>query len=152
MKLAPDSVVISPPPEPRVSLSQNPLNIEAAEQQVMSQACGAVTLFCGRIRDHNEGEAVTGIHYEAYETMALQELRDIVTEADQLFPQTRSVAHHRLGDLSIGDAAVVVAVAAPHRKVTFTACAWIIDQLKARVPIFKHERRESGVTWVGLGP
>ena len=137
---------------PRAYLTTDTLEPEILEQQVWSSSCGAVTLFCGRVRDHNEGEGVTSIHYEAYEEMALKVIDEILVEADERFPDTRSLAHHRLGELQVGDAAVVVAVAAPHRQVTFEGCAWIIEQLKARTPIFKHERRESGVVWVGLGP
>ena len=107
---------------------------------------------CGRVRNHNEGHSVLSIVYEAYEKMAIKEIGDILVEADQKCLQTRSAAHHRLGSLEIGDAAVVVAVASAHRQVTFEACAWIINELKARTPIFKHEKREDGVVWVGLGP
>ena len=138
--------------EARACLTLQPLNPSELERQVWRSDCGAVTLFCGRVRDHNQGEGVTSILYEAYEEMALKVIDEILSEADERFPETRSLAHHRLGELKIGDAAVVVAVAAPHRQITFEGCAWIIEQLKARAPIFKHERRESGVVWVGLGP
>lgn len=136
----------------RAHLTTEPLDLAALEQRVWRSSCGAVTTFCGRVRDHNEGEGVTSIRYEAYEEMALSVINDILAEADERFPMTYSLAYHRLGELSIGDAAVVVAVAAPHRQVTFEGCAWIIEQLKARAPIFKHEQRESGHVWVGLGP
>ena len=104
------------------------------------------------IQDHNEGHGVMSIFYEAYEEMALKVMREIVEESQTRFPSTLTAVYHRLGELKIGDAAVVVSVAAAHRKVTFEACAWVIDELKARVPIFKHERREGGEVWVGLGP
>ena len=142
----------SPPSEPRALLSYEPLDPTALERQALSASCGATTTFCGRVRDHNEGEGVTSIHYEAYEPMALKVIAEILAESDARYPETRSVAHHRLGELQVGDAAVVVVVAAAHRAVTFEACAWIIEQLKARAPIIKHERRTSGEVWVGLGP
>jgi len=138
--------------EGRAALSYGPLDPQAVEALALHDAHGGVTTFTGRVRDHNEGESVTGITYEAYESMALSELAAILSEADERFPETLSVAHHRLGELEIGGIAVVVSVSAPHRAVTFEACAWIIDQLKARAPIFKHERRADGRVWVGLGP
>lgn len=143
---------VSPPIEPRALLSYEALDPSALELRTINDACGAATIFCGRVRDHNQGEGVTSILYEAYEEMALKVMTELLIEADTRFPQTRSIAHHRLGELKVGDAAVVVVVAAAHRAVTFEACAWIIEQLKARAPIFKHERRLSGEVWVGLGP
>lgn len=136
----------------RAQIKDEPLDPMTLEARVLNSTCGAVTVFCGRVRDHNEGVGVLSIFYEAYEEMALKVIRDILSEADVRFPDTRSIAHHRIGELKVGDAAVVVAVAAAHRQPTFEACAWIIEQLKARAPIFKHERREGGVVWVGLGP
>ena len=136
----------------RANLLTVPLSVSRVEDIVLNDQCGAVTTFCGRVRNHNEGHSVLSIIYEAYEKMAIKEIREILVEADQKFPQTRSAAHHRLGTLEIGDAAVVVAVASAHRKITFEACAWIINELKARTPIFKHEKRKDGVVWVGLGP
>lgn len=139
-------------PKDRVALTDQPLSSSELESLVLDETCGAVTLFCGRVRNHNEGVGVTSILYEAYVPMALKTLNEILRGADERFPHTRSVAHHRIGELRIGDAAVVVAVAAAHRAVTFEACSWIIEELKARAPIFKHERREGGIVWVGLGP
>jgi molybdopterin synthase catalytic subunit len=136
----------------RVKLVDGVLSSIDAESLVLNDRCGAVTTFCGRVRNHNEGYGVVSIVYEAYEEMALKVMAEIMEEADLQFQDVRSVVHHRIGALNIGDAAVVVAVAAPHRQITFEACAWIIDQLKLRVPIFKHEQRENGVVWVGLGP
>jgi len=138
--------------EGRVALSYDPLDPQQIERLALSDAHGGVTTFTGRVRDHNEGEAVVGITYEAYESMALKELSAIAAEGLERFAGTIIVVHHRLGALDIGGVAVVVSVSAAHRAVTFEACAWVIDELKARVPIFKHERRADGVVWVGLGP
>ena len=138
--------------EGKVALSYDALDPQQVERLALSDAHGGVTTFTGRVRDHNEGESVVGITYEAYESMALKELSAIVTEGLERFAGTIIVVHHRLGELDIGGVAVVVSVSAAHRAVTFEACAWVIDELKARVPIFKHERRANGVVWVGLGP
>ena len=138
--------------EGRVALSYEHLNPQVIEALALRDAHGGVLTFTGRVRDHNEGEGVVGIRYEAYESMALSELKAILEEADARFSEAFSVTHHRLGELKVGDVAVVVSVSAPHRAVTFECCSWIISELKARVPIFKHELRESGQVWVGLGP
>ena len=137
---------------PRVLLTTKPLCPLQAEALVLNDQCGAVTIFCGRVRDHNEGQGVLSITYEAYEAMAYKVMADIVAEAHLKFTPISALAHHRLGKLEVGDAAVVVAVASAHRKITFEACSWIIEQLKARTPIFKHEHRKDGVVWVGMGP
>lgn len=136
----------------RVVLSYQELNPQKIEELSLNDAHGGVTTFTGRVRNHNDGEAVVGITYEAYESMALKELSMIVSEASARFIGTLIVVHHRLGELEIGGVAVVVSVSAAHRAITFEACSWVIDELKARVPIFKHERRANGQVWVGLGP
>ena len=137
---------------PRVVLKSTPLSPREIEDALYTPKYGALLTFSGRVRDHNEGKGVIRLVYEAYEPMALKEMEKILSEADQRFTESYSQIHHRLGSLELGDIAVVVVVASAHRKVTFEACQWIIDQLKARVPIFKHEHREEGEVWVGLGP
>ena len=139
-------------PDRRVHLTKERLDPREVERLVLSDQYGAVTTFCGRVRDHNEGHGVLSILYEAYEEMTVKVMREIVDETHRHFPSILVAVHHRIGELKIGDAAVVVSVASAHRKVTFEACAWVIDELKARAPIFKHERREGGEVWVGLGP
>ena len=136
----------------RVVLSTDPLNPSKIEQELYTLQYGALLTFSGRVRNHNEGKGVVRLVYEAYEPMAIKEMEGILQEADQRFPNTQSIIHHRLGTLELGDIAVVVSVGSAHRKITFEACQWIIDELKARVPIFKHEHRHDGEVWVGLGP
>ena len=136
----------------RVILSTNPLDPGAIEKEIYTLQYGALLTFSGRVRNHNEGKGVLRLVYEAYEPMAIKEMEAILEEADQKFPNTQSIIHHRLGSLELGDIAVDVSVGSAHRKVTFEACQWIIDELKARVPIFKHEHRHHGEVWVGLGP
>ena len=102
-------------------------------------ASGAVVTFWGRVRDHNDGRGVTGLEYSAYEELAVKEGRRIVAEAVARFGVDAARAVHRVGRLAVGDAAVVVEVAAGHRGEGFDACRWIIDEIKARVPIWKQE-------------
>ena len=113
---------------------------------------GGVVTFTGVVRDHTGAHEVERLEYEAYEPMALKVLEEIRAEAGARFPGVRLAVHHRLGVLGIGEAAVVVVAAAPHRAAAFTACAFVIDRLKEDVPIFKKEVRGDGSVWVGLGP
>lgn len=105
---------------------------------------GAVVVFWGRVRDHNDGRRVTGLDYSAYEELAVKEGRRVVAEAVAQFGLNSVRAVHRVGTLAIGDAAVVVEVAAGHRGEGFDACRWIIDEIKARVPIWKKEHYLEG--------
>jgi molybdopterin synthase catalytic subunit len=105
---------------------------------------GALVVFWGRVRDHNDGRRVTGLEYSSYEELAVKEGRRIVAEAVQRFGLDAVRAVHRLGTLAVGDAAVVVEVAAGHRGEGFDACRWIIDEIKARVPIWKKEHYVEG--------
>ena len=107
-------------------------------------ASGSVVAFWGRVRDHNEGRSVTGLEYSAYPELAVKEGRRIVEAAAAQFGLDAVRAVHRIGDLKIGDAAVVVEVASGHRGEGFEACRWIIDQIKDRVPIWKCEHYVEG--------
>ena len=96
------------------------------------------------MRDHNEGRAVDGLRYEAYVALAETEGAAILAEARQRFDLVEAACVHRIGDLAIGDLAVWVGASAAHRGPAFDACRWIIDEVKARVPIWKHERYTGG--------
>ncbi len=100
--------------------------------------------FCGRVRNVNEGRAVAGLEYSSYEALALKEGRRIVADAVERFGLDTARAVHRVGFLAIGDAAVVVEVASGHRGEGFDACRWIIDEIKARVPVWKCEHYVEG--------
>lgn len=154
--LADGAVVALIPPvsggSPMVALSHAPLDPRAVEALVAGPDRGAVVTFIGTVRDHTGDTAVTRLEYEAYESMALKVLAGIRDEARQKWPALRVAVHHRLGVLSIGEIAVVVAVSGAHRADTFTACSFVIERLKEDVPIFKREVRGDGSVWVGLGP
>jgi molybdopterin synthase catalytic subunit len=111
--------------------------------------CGGFAVFEGWVRDESEGERVTHLEYEAFEALALREGACILGEARTRFGVTRAACEHRLGDLAIGEVAVWVGVSAPHRDEAFSACRYIIDEVKRRVPIWKKEHYESGDSgWV----
>lgn len=137
---------------PRVALVDTPLDARATEALVLGPDRGGAVTFIGTVRDHTGGVGVTRLEYEAYRPMALKEMGRILSEVEAEFAPVHCAIHHRLGVLDIGEAAVVVATAAPHRAAAFAACQAIIDRLKQDVPIFKKEVRVDGSEWVGLGP
>ena len=115
----------------------------------ISTAAGAVVSFDGRVRDHNEGRCVRGLAYTAYPALALSEGEEIIAEAIAKFELTTAACCHRLGDLALGDVAVRVWAAAAHRGEAFAGCRYIIDAVKARVPIWKKETYVDGPSeWV----
>lgn len=133
--------------EPGFILTDAPL--EGLPPWVAPPDCGAVAVFWGRVRDHNEGRAVRGLEYSTYPELALKEGGRILAEARQRFAIRACRAVHRTGVLDLGEAAVLVEAAAAHRGPAFEACSWIIDQIKARVPLWKKEAYVTGETaWV----
>jgi molybdopterin synthase catalytic subunit len=111
---------------------------------VGSPADGAVLLFLGTVRDHNDGRSVNGMRYDAYEAMALPVLREIATEAAVQAGSDRIAVVHRTGELVVGDVSVAIAVSAPHRADVFDACRYVIEQIKLRLPVWKHEHYVEG--------
>lgn len=106
--------------------------------------CGALVVFYGTTRNHHEGRRVTGLHYEAYEAMALAALAAIERDATERHEVASCRIVHRLGEVPIAEASVAVVVAAAHRGPAFDACRWAMDELKRRVPIWKRESFEGG--------
>jgi molybdopterin synthase catalytic subunit len=101
------------------------------------------------VRDLNDGRAVEALDYRAYDAMAIRELTAIVQDAEARWPGTSVACEHRIGALALGDAAVVVAAAHPHRGPAFEACRFVIEELKQRVPIWKREHYTTGdAEWV----
>ncbi len=109
---------------------------------------GGLAVFVGIVRNENEGHAVTHLTYEAYGPMAEKEMARIASHLAERHPGARVVMKHRTGTLDIGDVAVLVAVAAPHRDEAFAACREGIELIKARVPIWKREIGPEGAFWV----
>jgi molybdopterin synthase catalytic subunit len=133
----------------RTAVVRSPLDLAAALAEVGSVANGASILFVGTVRELNEGRAVSGIEYAAYESMAARELETIVTEAASRFGTDDIVVEHRIGQLGIGEASVVIAVAHAHRAQAYDASRFVIEELKRRVPIWKREEYVDGTReWV----
>ncbi|MDQ6828517.1 MAG: molybdenum cofactor biosynthesis protein MoaE [Gemmatimonadota bacterium] len=133
----------------RAAITTHPLDVSAVLAEVADPACGAAILFVGTVRDVNDGRAVTGIEYSAYEAMALREMQAIVAETAKRFDTEHVVVEHRLGALELGEASVAVAVAHPRRAAAYDASRFVIEELKRRVPIWKREAYVDGTReWV----
>ena len=133
----------------RAAIARTPLDPSALLAEVAASANGASVLFVGTVRESNEGRAVEGIEYTAYESMAARELEAIVAEAASRFETDDIVVEHRIGALAVGDASVVIAVAHPHRAQAYDASRYVIEALKRRVPIWKREAYVDGTReWV----
>lgn len=132
-----------------VVLQREPLDAAAVAARVAHDGAGAASLFVGTVRDVHEGRGVLRIDYEAYEAMALAELRRVAEEVAADHPGARVAIAHRLGTLAVGEASVVVAASHAHRAPAIAACAEAIEALKRRVPIWKREHFVDGtVEWV----
>lgn len=129
-------------------LRESPLSVDEVHAAVMDSAAGAIVLFTGTVRDHDEGKAVTALSYSAHPSAA-EQLRKVAARVAEQFDVHAIAAVHRVGDLRIGDLAVVVAVSASHRATAFEAGRSLIDEVKATVPIWKHQRFAGGDSeWV----
>jgi molybdopterin synthase catalytic subunit len=130
-------------------LTSEPIDSAALRVDLENPACGACVSFEGLVRNHNEGRTVLRLEYEAYGALAVKEGEAIVREARARFRIEEAACVHRTGMLEIGDMAVWVGVSSAHRGAAFEACAWIIDAVKARVPIWKREHYADGTDeWV----
>lgn len=138
--------------EPLVRVGDAALDMAPLLNNIRHDAAGAEVTMTGRVRNHAAGETVVKLRYEAYAAMAEKIISKILQETEDTFPDVRAACSHRIGDLAIGDAAVIVCCSSPHRAEAFEACQRIIDRLKEDAPIWKHEHRASGEVWVGLGP
>ena len=133
-----------------VALRDEPLSVDEVLDAVRHPTCGGIALFVGVVRDHDHGDAVTALDYEAHPT-AVDTMRHLCAEVLGRSQAHRVAAVHRTGALRVGDLAVVVAAAAPHRGQAFDACRDLIDTLKAQTPIWKHQSLGDGSTeWVGM--
>jgi molybdopterin synthase catalytic subunit len=140
-----------PTPDARdwVALTDQPLPAEAAVQWATVPAAGAVVTFAGVVRDHAEGrDGVRAMTYEAYEEPARQAMEEIVSELRSRWPELERIALlHRVGELQLSEASVLVVVSAPHRGAAFDAAELAIDTLKESVPIWKQEHWSGGSDW-----
>lgn len=133
-----------------LEIRDTPLSVDEVFTAVADPASGGVALFVGTVRAQDGGREVTALGYSAHPS-AVDELRAVAEEVAGAHPVRALAAVHRVGELVVGDLAVVVGVSGAHRGEALTACRALIDELKSRVPIWKHQRFEDGADeWVGL--
>jgi len=133
-----------------IAISGDALSVDEVRAAIADPAAGGEVLFAGAVRDNDASRGVTGLSYSAHPS-AEAELRRVAESIAAKYPDVVAIAAvHRVGDLSVGDLAVVVGVSCPHRAEAFHACHALIDELKASVPIWKHQRFTDGSDeWVG---
>ena len=151
-----DELVLIPPvaggADRHVRLIDAELSLDRCVGAVRSPEMGGIVTFTGSVRIENHGATIESLTYEAYGPMAVREMTRICDEVEGEVAGARVAVEHRIGRLAIGDVAVVIAAAAPHRAEAFTACRAVIDRLKQSVPIWKKELGTAGDEWIGLGP
>jgi molybdopterin synthase catalytic subunit len=130
-------------------LTDNVIDTAAFREAVMRRSDGALVVFEGVVRNHNEGRAVDTIVYEAYRPMAEKEFARVIAKVCEQYPDVALDVVHRLGRLTVGDVSIVIAAASPHRAEAFDACRMLIDRIKETVPIWKKETGPDGEEWVG---
>ena len=135
-----------------IKITEKSIDVQRVIETASSLGAGAVDVFIGTVRNTAHGKNVRWLEYEAYESMAIAEIRRIIDEANQRWNMKGWAVSHRIGTLKPGEVSVVVAVSTAHRKESFEACQFIIDTLKAKAPIWKKEVFEDGEEWVSARP
>jgi molybdopterin synthase catalytic subunit len=132
-----------------LDVRETPLSVDEVLAAIADDRAGGLALFLGVVREEDDGRAVTELGYEAHPA-AIAQLREVAAAVAAAHPVCAVAAVHRVGDLAVGETAVIVGVAAPHRGEAFDACRQLIDDLKAQVPLWKHQRFADGsAEWVG---
>jgi len=147
-----DEVALIPPVSGGAFLlSDEPLSLDRAVDEVRDERAGAIATFTGTTRIESRGRAVEHLDYEAYEGMAEVAMAEIAESLHARYELCAIAIHHRVGRVGIGDTSVVIAVSAPHRVDALAACKDAIDTLKERVPLWKKEVYDGGEEWIGRG-
>lgn len=132
-----------------IEVSDAPLDTAALQQSLSNSAAGGYCAFEGWVRNENEGHEVLRLEYEAYEPLVISEGEKVLAEARERFGYLEARCAHRVGLLELGECAVWIGVASPHRDEAFKACRYIIDEIKVRLPIWKKEHYANGDSgWV----
>jgi molybdopterin synthase catalytic subunit len=135
-----------------IKITAKSIDVNKVIETASSLGAGAVNVFIGNVRDQAHGKKVLWLEYEAYESMAVAEIKKIIDHAAHRWELLGWAVAHRIGTLKPGETAVVVAVSAKHRAATFEAGQYIMDAIKERAPIFKKEVFEDGEEWVSATP
>ncbi|MGB6160521.1 MAG: molybdenum cofactor biosynthesis protein MoaE, partial [Acidobacteriaceae bacterium] len=142
----------APQSSPTIAITHYSIDPAAITRFLKRGEDGAVVLFDGIVRNNSRGRRTLHLFYEAYEEMALSQMRRLAARALADFPIRDVAIVHRLGRLDIGETSVVIAVSSAHRAAAFDACRWLIDTLKQTVPIWKQEFFEGGAVWAQGDP
>ena len=134
--------------EPYIQITREPLDRNELITSVTDPGVGGIVVFEGVVRDNARGKQIRYLEYDVYPEMAVQQIREILAEAERRWNVDRVAVAHRIGRLEIGEASVIIVVATPHRAEAFEACRYIIDTLKTTVPIWKKEVAMNGEEWV----
>ena len=137
---------------PRCWLTERPVDVGQVVSRVSGPGMGGIVTFVGTVRDQARGRSIRHLEYEAYPGMAEREMEKIASQAAERWPGAQLAIAHRAGHLEVGEIAVAVAAAAPHRAEAFEACRFAIDRLKETVPIWKKEIASDGEYWVDDRP
>ena len=129
-------------------LTNSPILIESVARRIVPPECGATVTLDGYVRKFTKGRETLYLVYEAYDEMALKEMKKLIDQAYLQFEIANVGIVHRTGRLEIGETSVVISVAAPHRRAAFEACEWLIRELKRTVPIWKKEVYANGEQWI----
>jgi molybdopterin synthase catalytic subunit len=130
-------------------LTDGPIDTADLVRRTVRASDGASIVFEGVVRNHHDGKAVQSIFYDAYRPMAEKEIAKIVSEVQSQLPDVAIGVVHRLGQLAVGDASIVIVTSSPHRAEAYDASRLLIDRIKETVPIWKKERGPGGEEWVG---
>lgn len=136
----------------KLALQSARLDPASLLSSLRQDGCGALVSFVGTVRNHHLGRAVTHLDYSAYEPMALRVLETIAKDCGERWPEVELTCHHRLGRLKVGEDAVVIVAAGPHRVEAFEACSFFLERLKQDCPIWKKEWGPDGASWVSPRP
>lgn len=135
--------------EEMFQIIEEPINVNEMITKVTRPEAGAITTFIGAVREWTKGRRTIYLEYQAYVPMAVKKLAEIGDEVQEKWPETLVAITHRIGELQISDAAVVIVVSSPHRKAAYEANEYVIERIKQIVPIWKKEHWEDGETWIG---
>ena len=135
-----------------IQLLHTPLSEQECLDFVRTDDTGGIVVFVGTVRNQTKGKAVIRLDFEAYEPMAVSEMRKIAEKAIEKFSLKKMAVHHRVGTLAIGEVPVVIAVSSAHRKAAFDACEFVLDTLKETEPIWKKKICNDGAVWMSPTP
>ena len=147
-----DEVALIPPVSGGAFVvTEEPLSLETVVAEVADERAGGIATFTGTVRRQSRGREVTHLEYEAYAEMAEDVMAKLAADLESRYELCAVSIHHRIGRVEIGEASVVIAVSAPHRREALAACKDAIDTLKETVPLWKKEAYEGGEEWIGRG-